>query len=226
MKTILISGGGRGFGRVLAEQFSKKYNVVILVRDPEKAAQAAKEIGCDFVVADVKNYEQVERAVDLIISRYTSVDYLINNAGFWISGLLEENNPSQIEEVIDTSLTGTIFLTRAVLPYMKKARKGRVINVISQAGLYGRAERSVHHASKWAVTGFTKSLQVELAGSGVTVSGFYPGSMKTRQFIDTTLKKNPSRFMEFSDAARAVEFIVETPGDMNIPELGIKPAYY
>ena len=226
MKTILISGGSQGLGRALAERFVKKYNVVILARNPGKTEQAGQEIGCDFVVADVGNYEQVENAVTSVIKKFRTIEYVINNAGLWIQGPLDSNDPARIKEVIDTNTTGTIFLTRAVLPYMKEVKKGKIINIISQSGLYGKAERSVYHASKWAITGFTKSLQMELAGSDITVTGFYPGSMKTQLFESAGIEKASSRFMELPDAVRALEFIVETPDDITIPELGIKPTYY
>lgn len=226
METILISGGSEGFGRALAEKFSKKYNVVILARNPEKTEQAAKKIGCEFIVADVRDHEQLEKAAAHVIEKFGTIDILINNAGLWIEGPLEVNDPKRIQEVIDVNTTGAILLARAVLPHMKKADKGRIINVISQAGLHGKAERSVYNASKWALTGFTRCLQMELTGTGVTVTGFYPGSMKTGLFAHAGVQKDESRFMELLGVVRAVEFIIETPGDLSIPELGIKPTWY
>ncbi len=223
---MLISGGSEGLGRALAARFSKKYNVIILARNPARTEQAAKEIGCDFAVADVSDYGQLEQAVSKIIEKHGTIDCLINNAGIWIEGPLEKNDPERIKEVVDVNSTGTMLLTRAVLPHMKKAGKGKIINVISQAGLHGKAERSVYNASKWAITGFTRSLQAEFAGSGITVSGFYPGSMKTQLFAHGGVEKDPSKFMELKEAVRAVEFILDTPKGLTIPELGIKPTYY
>ena len=90
MKTILISGGSDGLGRACAEKFSKKYKVIILSRDEKKTARAAKEIGCDYVVADVSDYSAVERAVAEVIKKHKKIDYLINNAGFFVA-------PSEME---------------------------------------------------------------------------------------------------------------------------------
>lgn len=225
-KLILISGGSDGLGRAMAAKLSKRYRVVILSSDEEKTIRTAKEIGCDFCVVDVADYEQLRQAVVSIIKKYKKIDCLINNAGLWIEGSLETNDPERIKRVMDVNATGTIFLTRAVLPHMKKAKKGKIINVISQAGLYAKAERSVYNASKWAITGFTKSLAADLTGSGVTVSGFYPGAMKTKLFIKAGSKRDVSDAMKLPDVVRAIEFIMETPEALTIPELGIKPAWY
>ncbi len=226
MKTILISGGNQGLGRALAEKFASNHTVVILGRDQNKVKEAAEEIGCDFVIADVADHTQIQAAVDSVIQKYGAIDCLINNAGLWIQGALEENDPEQISAAMNVNATATILLTRACLPHMKKAQKGRIINVISQSGFYGKGERSVYTASKWAIAGFTKSLQMELTGTAVTVCGFYPGSMKTEFFANAGVEKDSSKFMELSEVVRAVEFILDTPEDLSIPELGIKPAYY
>lgn len=226
MKTILISGGSEGFGKALAEKFSKKYTVIILARNSKKTEQVARKLGCDFEIADVTNYQEIETAMKSIIKKFKTIDCLINNAGLWIEGSLEENDPDRIKEVIDVNTAGTILLTRAVLPYMKEAKRGKIINIISQSGLYGQKERSVYNASKWAITGFTKSLQMELTGSDITVSGFYPGLMRTKLFTNAGVEKDLSKAMKLPDVVRAVEFILETPDALSIPELGIRPTYY
>jgi hypothetical protein len=107
---------------------------------------------------------------------------------------------------------------------MKKEKGCRIINVISQAGLSFKKERSIYYASKWAITGFTKAMAEELAGSGVAITGFYPGPMKTGLFAKAGIGKDTSSYMELPSVVRAIEFIVETPNELTIPELGIKPA--
>lgn len=225
-KTILISGGSDGFGKAMAEKLSKKHRVVILARDAKETARVAKQIGCDFVVANVTDYKELEKAVSRITTKYGSIDCLINNAGLWTQGLLEANDPNEIVKIMSVNAIGTILLTHAVLPHMKKKKQGRIINVISQAGLNAKAERSIYNASKWAITGFTKSLAEELVGSGVSVTGFYPGPMKTNIFKKAGVKKDISKFMELPDVVRAIEFVVDTPYELAIPELGIKPGWY
>jgi len=226
MKTMLISGGSDGLGKALAEHFKEKYQVVILANNPEGTCKEAEDIGCDCIVADVSDYKQVETAVETLVKKYNSIDYLINCAGLWIEGNLEDNDPERIKNVMNVNALGTINLVHAILPHMKEKKSGRIVNVISQAGLYIKAERAVYNASKWAITGFTNSLALELVGSGVTVSGFYPGAMKTKLFEKAGIQKDTTKQMELSDAVRAVDFIIETPDGLTIPELGIKMANY
>ena len=167
-KTILISGGSDGLGKALAEKLVRNNKVIILANNAEKTEKVAKELGTDFVVADVSNYQNIRSAVEEIIKRHKTIDCLINNAGLWIEGALENNDPEQIAKVMAVNATGSILLTHAVLPHMKENKKGRIINVISQAGLGAKAERSVYNASKWAMTGFTKSLAQELIPSNIS----------------------------------------------------------
>ncbi len=226
MKTVLISGGSSGFGKALAQHLHGTYNVVILARDPDKTTEAAKEIGCDYVIADVTRNEEIERAVSDVLTRHKTIDILINNAGLWVQDALETNDPQKIVDVVSVNTIGTMLLTRAVLPHMKEAKSGRVINVISQAGLHPKAERAVYNGSKWAITGFTQSLQLELTGSGVLVSGLYPGSMNTQLFEHAGNTRDTSKYMDVKEVVRGVDFILQTPEDILVTEVGMKPAWY
>lgn len=224
MKKVLITGGSDGLGKMLAKILvvSKKYKVIILSRDEDKTKQVAKQLGCDYVIADVTDYSQVNSAVTAVVNKYGSVDCLINNAGVWIQGLLESNNPKEIEKVMQINSIGVINMTHAVLTSMKRNKSGRIINVISQAGLYGKSERSVYTASKFATTGFTKAMDLELAPFGISVVGFYPGAMKTDFFAKVNIKKDMSGYMDIKDVANALKFIIEIPEDLTVPEFGLR----
>ena len=87
-KVILVSGGSDGLGKGTSMQLVQTHTVVILAHNKEKVEKAAEEIGCDFVCADVSNYSEVEIAVQEVIAKYGQIDYLVNNAGFWIEGTL------------------------------------------------------------------------------------------------------------------------------------------
>ncbi|MDD5050704.1 MAG: SDR family NAD(P)-dependent oxidoreductase [Candidatus Pacebacteria bacterium] len=225
MKTILISGGSEGLGRAMAEKFAKKYKVIILCRDEKKTSEVAKEIGCDHVIGDVSDYKTLEKAVAGVIGKYKTIDYLINNAGILVEGSIENNTPEDIQRVMNVNTVGTMFLTKAVLPFMKKEKKGRIINVISQAGLTATSERVVYNTSKWAITGFTKSLTMDCKPFGISVVGFFPGLIKTAFWKKQNSKRDLTSGMEPEEVARAMEFILETPEHLAIPELGIKPAW-
>ncbi len=224
MKTMLISGGSDGLGKALAAASTATAQVVIMAANASTTSAAAKELGCDFVVADVADYDAVSKAVGTVFAKYGAIDVLVNNAGIWIQGPLGSNEPARMEAVMAVNALGTVNLTRAVLPLMMSAKRGRIININSQAGLEGKAERSVYTASKWAITGFTRSLHQELDGSGVTITGFYPGKMKTQLFAKAGNEKDLSDAIDVADAVRALTFVIETPDHISIPELGIEIA--
>jgi len=221
-KTILITGGSDGVGKALAENLSDSYQVIILSKDKEKTENVAKEIGVDFVIADVTKPDEVKEAVKTIINKYQKIDVLINNAGLWTQGLIEDNEDSVIKSILDVNTYGTILMTKYVVPHMKKEKVGKIINVISQAGLSGKAERSIYNTSKWAITGFTKSIELELSKFGISVNGFYPGAIKTDIFKKTGNDRNMDSYMEKDDIVRVLRFIVETKSNLNFPEIGVK----
>ena len=221
-KIILISGGSDGLGLASAKALNKENTVIILSPEKSKCEEIKKYFDIDFVIADVTKESEVLKAVNNVIKKYGKIDTLINNAGIWIEGRLEDNQYARMKKVFDVNVLGAMNLTQKVIPHMKKLKKGRIVNVVSQAGLYPKAERSVYHASKYALRGFTDSLAIELAPLGIAVSGFYPDKMNTHFFAKAGNKKDAKNFIEVDQAVRAIEFIVETDENLNIPELGIK----
>lgn len=132
-KVILITGGSDGLGKGLAQRLVKDYQVIILGKNPIKTKQVADELSVDYLVADVGNYLELEEAITKLLAKYEKIDCLVNNAGLWIQGKLEENDSETIKSVIEVNTLGTIYATKAVLPIMKKQNFGRIINVISQS---------------------------------------------------------------------------------------------
>lgn len=221
-KVIVISGGSDGLGKALASKMVETHIVVILSHNIEKTKNAALEIGCDFVCADVSDYVQVETAISQVLEKYGQIDCLVNNAGVWIEGPLVTNSAEDIDRVLDVNTKGTIYLTKAVVPFMVEKQSGRIINVISQSGLHAKSERTVYHASKWAITGFTDSLRLELESQNISVCGFYPGGIKTCFFEKMGSTKDVSKHLEVVDAVHALEFMITASDAVTIPELGIK----
>ena len=105
---------------------------------------------------------------------------------------------------------------------MKANKDGLIININSQAGINHKAERVVYNASKWGVTGFSKSLQDEVAKYGIRVTDVMPGMMKTEMFSRMNIEKNMVNGLDTKEVARLIQFIIDTPSDVMIPEIGIK----
>ncbi|MDP3974805.1 MAG: SDR family oxidoreductase [Candidatus Jorgensenbacteria bacterium] len=219
---VVISGGSEGLGYAIAKILVPTHEVVILATNPEKLAKAAEEVGCHFEVCDVSDAGAVEGVVARVIEKFKRIDVLVNNAGIWIEGKIEENEPAAIRRVLEVNTLGTVFLTRAVVPRMKRQKQGTIINVISQAGLYGKEERSVYNASKFAITGFTKSLEPELKNFGIRVIGLYPGFMRTKMFEKIGITKDMAKAIDPAEVAEMVKFIVESDPTTTFPEVGVK----
>lgn len=221
-KTIVITGGSDGLGKTLTETFAKENNVIILATNEEKMNLVAKENNCSYKVCDVSNYEIVEKTINEIVKEYNKIDVLINNAGLWIQEELDTNDSDRIKSVIEVNLLGTINVSKAVIPSMKENRDGLIININSQAGINHKAERVVYNASKWGVTGFSKSLQDEVAKYGIRVTDVMPGMMKTEMFSRMNIEKNMANGLDTKQVARLIQFIMDTSSDVMIPEVGIK----
>lgn len=227
MKHVLITGGSDGLGRVTAQKLvSEGYRVTILGNEAEKTRIAADEIGCSFVVADVRDYTAVESAMRQAEQDGETIDILVNNAGIWIEGELEACDPERIQQVVETNVLGVMYCTRAVVAGMKERRSGKIINVISQAGLTLESSRTVYYTTKWAITGFTKCLEKELGTYHISVSGLYPGSMRTDFYTKAGYEKDLSSMLDPAVVADAIVYICNQPDDAVIKELGIESIEY
>lgn len=225
-KVIVITGGSDGIGKAIASKLKDTNTVVIISHNEEKTKKVAAEIGCEYEDADVTSWEQLDTAVNSVVEKHGRIDVFINNAGVWIEGPIETNDPKDIEKTVAINVTGVMLATALAVPIMKKQKSGFIINVSSQAGLYAKPERSVYNATKWAVTGFTKSLQAELTEHGIKVSGLYPGYIDTELFEKVGITKDRNKSISPDDVAKAVEFMINADDNIVFPEIGIKNANY
>lgn len=221
-KIILITGGSDGLGRSIAENLVKNFTVVILSPSEDKLKKVSKEIGCEYAVGDVSNYESIVEATTKIVKKYGKIDCLVNCAGLWIQDELELNDPVLIRKVIEVNTLGTILTTKAVVPQMKIQKQGLIININSQSGIYPKEERSVYTASKFAITGFERSIQPELAKYGIAVTGILPGGMRTNFFEKAGNIKDKATFIDTGEVAEVIEFLLTRKQSTVLTEIGIK----
>ena len=219
-KVICITGGANGLGRAIVARFSKDYQIIILDYDQTAATATAKEFNCDYQTCDVSDHQSVKKAVDFIIDKYHQIDYLINNAGTYIEGEIENNDPVQLKKVIDVNVVGQMNLCKYVVPYMKKQKEGTILNVNSTAGHYPKALNSVYHASKYACQGFTESLQIDLSPFGIKVISLCPGLMDTNFKKEVVIDRSIALPLE--SVVKAVEFVLSCRQDVYVPLLIIK----
>ncbi|MYL30350.1 SDR family NAD(P)-dependent oxidoreductase [Halobacillus halophilus] len=205
MAKIWITGAGTGLGRALAHTYAREGNAVVLSgRKYEPLAAVQREIeqnggSAEVIVCDITTPSSIASAVENI----EHVDVLINNAGTGIFGGLSTYSEDDIDQLLDTNVKGTILMTQAVLPRLQQS-KGRVLNIISTAGLRGKKNESIYCASKFALRGFTESLQKEWEEESLTATAVYMGGMNTPFWKDTDHVKHPEKMKSPEVAAEQI----------------------
>lgn len=221
-KIILIIGGTDGLGKAIAKQLQEKNIVIIASSNTDSVVSVSHEYGCDGVMCDVTDGTSIKTCIEYVEKKYSGIDSLIYSSGVWIQGALSDNTSSDIQRAVDVNLTGALLTIQRVIPIMAKRGKGEILVIISQAGLYGKAERSVYNATKFGLTGLVKSLSMELAEKGIKVSGLYPGMMKTSMFEKVGIQKDMTKALEPEIVAKSVEYILSLPDSVIVPEFGIR----
>ena len=170
----------------------------------------------DVLKGDVSNFEDCKKLVEEAINRMNHIDVLVNNAGITKDMLLMRMKPEDFNEVINVNLIGTFNMTKNVINYMMKERKGRIINVSSVVGISGNAGQTNYAASKAGIIGFTKSLAKEVASRNILVNAIAPGFIQTdmtnilkENVKDEIAKTIPLKRMGTAkDVANVVKFLV------------------
>jgi 3-oxoacyl-[acyl-carrier protein] reductase len=195
-KTALVTGGSKGIGKAIAVAFAKEgTNVVICGRGEEALKEAAAEIeklggNVLAVQADLTKQSDVEHLVSSAIDRFKSIDILVNNAG--IASGFDDFETLDIEawqHIFDVNVFGTVRVTKAVIPFMKKAGFGRIINISSESGLQPDSFMPHYNASKAAIINFSKSLSKAYAAQGILVNTVSPAFIMT-PMLENLLKDN------------------------------------
>lgn len=184
-KTVLVTGGTRGLGFILARRFLEEgARVAIAGREPQTLERARAElahVGGEVLAltCDVRDPVQVESLVSEVHERFGAVDVLVNNAGIIQAGPLESMTVEDFRDAMDTHFWGPLYTTLAVLPEMKRRREGRIINIASFAGRVAVPHLLPYDASKFALVGLSDGLRAELAQDGISVTTVCPGLMRT-----------------------------------------------
>jgi 3-oxoacyl-[acyl-carrier protein] reductase len=209
-RTVLVTGGNRGIGRAIAEEFvAKGHRVAVTVRSGEGPA------GTLSVIADVTNPESLDAAFATIEEKLGPVEILVANAGITRDTLLMRMTDEEFEQVVDTNLSGAFRVLRRATKGMIKAKYGRVIFIGSVVALLGSAGQVNYSAAKAALVGMARSITRELGARGITANVVAPGFIDTDmtaalpevQIADYKRKIPAGRFAQPEEVAKVVAWL-------------------
>ena len=186
-KVILITGASSGIGKETAKLFqTKNWGVAATMRTPEKADDLQKIADLETFRLDVTDVESIKSAIDETLEKFGRIDAVVNNAGYGLLGAFEAASQEQIEKQFQTNVFGVMNVCREILPYFREQKRGIIVNVASVGGRITFPFSSLYHATKWAVEGFSESLQYELEQFNIRVKIIEPGPIKT-DFYDRSM---------------------------------------
>ncbi|HEU5451728.1 MAG TPA: SDR family oxidoreductase [Terriglobales bacterium] len=204
-KVVLITGGSRGLGLAMAQEFAAAgARIVLCARDQRELDWAREELsraGADVspILCDVSNQDEVARMVNSTVEIFGRIDVLVNNAGVITVGPLQTQTSTDFQEAMDVMFRGTVYPTLAVLPHMLQRRSGRIANITSIGGKVAVPHLLPYDCAKFAAVGFSEGLHAEVARYGVKVTTVVPGLMRTGSFVNAYFKgDNEAEYKWFS----------------------------
>ena len=185
-KVAVITGGSKGIGKATAKELAKfGAKIVIAARDERVGEKTIKELSeitknCIFQKTDITKYNQVEALISKAVEEFGSIDFMVNNAGFYIGDLFINIKREDWFSVFDVNLNGLFYCSQiAAREMVKRGNGGRIINISSIIGIVGEPECSTYTASKGAVISLTKNMAIDLAKYGILVNSVAPGMINT-----------------------------------------------
>lgn len=204
-KVILVTGASSGIGNHAVKLFqSKGWKVAATMRTPEKAADLLSIADVECIRLDVTDLESIKSAIQKTLDKFGRIDALVNNAGYALVGAFEASTREQILSQFMTNVFGLMDVCREILPYFREQKRGTIVNLASVGGRLAFPLYSLYHGTKWAVEGFSESLQYELRPFNIKVKIIEPGPIKTDFYdrsMDLTTKEGLTAYDSFIEKA-------------------------
>lgn len=206
-KTWFVTGTSQGMGLILVKQLlAQGYNVVATARNLSSLKNAAGISSPQFLPlqVDLVNEASVKQAVTTALSQFKSIDYLVNNAGYGMVGGIEESSDQEARANFDVNVFGLLNVTRAILPHMRAAGSGHIINISSVFGLIAGAGWGIYCGTKFAVEGISEALAQEVKPFGINVTLIEPGYVRTNFLNSTSIVAPAHPIAEYTDIREGI----------------------
>jgi 3alpha(or 20beta)-hydroxysteroid dehydrogenase len=224
-KVALVTGSARGQGEAEARRFVAEGATVLLTDVTDEAGTVvASDLGAAYEHLDVTDPRQWEKVIDAAVARWGRLDILVNNAGIGVVAPLDGLAPEEHQRVVDVNFNGVYYGMRAVAGPMRRQHSGAIVNVSSIDGLVGVLGMTSYSATKFAVTGMTRSAAIELGPAGIRVNSVHPGVINSpmvqeapaevRAKLDALMAMQPiARMGEPAEVAALVLFLASDEAD-------------
>ena len=229
VKTAIITGASKGIGRALALLLAKNnFQLSIVARSQGELKDLAAEITEIghrplYFVGDVSDEAFVQQTIDKTAHTFQKIDFLINNAGTGTFGPTESFSGQSWDTIFDTNVKGTFLFSKAVLPFMKDAKKGHIISVASDVAKRVFDGGALYCSSKYAQHAFTEALRKEVRRDGIKVSTVYSGLVDTMFHTEPQGSEAHKDWLTCEDMAESIFYIMNQPAHVVIDELMIHP---
>lgn len=228
-KVAVITGASDGLGKQVALKLAKEgVQLALVARNEEKLNEVKKtclELGspkANIYPCDISDSKQVGDVVRQIEVDFAEVQILLNVAGIWQKmNLLEDVSVEEIDSVINIDLKGMIYMTRLMLPILKRQKEAAIINDSSKSGVTAQPGQSVYSAAKWGVAGFTNVLKEDLKNTQVKVAALYQGGTNTELFNKAGEHLDQAKFIKTEDLADILIFMLYRPSNIWINDIRI-----
>ncbi|MDD1615651.1 MAG: short-chain dehydrogenase [Methylococcaceae bacterium NSP1-2] len=223
-RTVLVTGASSGIGRAIAKKLLHQgHHVIGVSRNVQQFTHSLENFST--VQLDLSQTNALPVQLRELAKNFPDIDTVIFAAGFGQFGSLEEFSYPQIEALMTVNFTSQVFLTRALLPQLKRKKRADLIYIGSEAALKGSRKGAMYCASKFALRGFTQALREECSNSGVRVCLLNPGMVKT-PFFDTLSfapADNETNYLLPEDIAETVDYVLNSRAHIVIDEINLNP---
>jgi NAD(P)-dependent dehydrogenase (short-subunit alcohol dehydrogenase family) len=211
-KVWLVTGSASGLGRNIVEAvLASGDRLVATARDPRRLEDLVEKYGHRIRTAplDVADEAAAKAAAQVAVDAFGRLDVVVNNAGYGDLAPFEQVSSERFKALVETNFYGVVYMTRAVLPIMRKQKSGYILQISSVGGRFGVPGSTAYHAAKWAVGGFTESLAQEVAPFGVKVCALEPGGMRTN-YGARAIRDTPDLLPDYEPSVGALAKTLES----------------
>ena len=217
-KVVLITGASTGIGNECAKFLSKKGFIVYGTSRKATYKDSVNSDGFFLIKMDVDDKDSIKKAIDFIYNKEKQIDVLINNAGWGVSGAVEDISIDDAKKLFETNFFGVLNTCKIVLPIMRNQKSGCIINISSIGGVLGLPFQGLYSATKFAVEGLTEALRMEVKSFGINVVLIEPGDFKTSFTMRRKKMSSDENSIYYQQVERAINVVEHDEQNGSNPE--------